>query len=248
MRLTGKNVVVTGASKGLGLGIVKRLASEGVNIIAHFNSGDITEAREAAEKHGVQFNAFQADLSKEQECFMLAEKIIGCGDIYGLINNAGICIFEDFFDIDMHSFDLTFNINIKSVFILTQQIAKYMADNGIKGRIVNFSSIAAPSGSDTQVHYGTAKGAVCAFTKAASVALGKYGITVNAILPGPVPTKHNSGFLFDEEVQKGLFDRMPLMSYGSPVNIADAVVYFLGEYANWTTGVLLPVDGGFLSK
>ena len=248
MSITGKNVVVTGASKGLGLGIVKRLAVEGANIIAHYNSGDITEARNAAESAGVKFTAFQADLSKEQECFALAEKAIGCGDIYGLVNNAGVCIFEDFFDIDMSSFDFTFHVNIKSVFILTQKIAKQMADKGIKGRIINFSSIAAASGSATQVHYGAAKGAVSAFTKAASVALGKYGITVNAILPGPIPTKHNSGFLFDDEVQKGLFERMPLMSYGDPANIADAVVYFLGEHANWTTGALFSVDGGFLSK
>lgn len=248
MGIKGKKIVITGASKGLGLGIVKRLAIEGAHIIAHFNSGDISEAQNAAESAGVEFTAFQADLSKEKECFVLAEKIIGCGDIYGLVNNAGVCIFQDFLDIDMQSFDFTFAVNIKSVFILTQQIAKHMAQNGMKGRIVNFSSIAAASGSATQVHYGAAKGAVSAFTKAASVALGKYGITVNAILPGPIPTQHNSAFLFDNEVKKGLFERMPLMSYGDPANIADAVVYFLGEHANWTTGALFSVDGGFLSK
>jgi len=248
MSLKGKKVVVTGASKGLGLGIVKRLALEGADIIAHYNSGDITEAKQAAEKRGANFTAFQADLSKEDEVFALADEINACGDIYGLVNNAGICIFEDFFEIEPSSFDVTFDVNIKSVFFLTQKIARQMADNGIHGRIVNFSSIAAPSGSETQVHYGAAKGAVSSFTKSAAVALGKYGITVNAILPGPIPTKHNSDFLKEDDLKAALFERMPLGRYGDPAYIAAAVVYFLEDDAQWTTGSLLSVDGGFLSK
>ena len=248
MSLHGKKIVVTGASKGLGLGIVKRLAEEGADIIAQYNSGDITEAKQAAVACGVSFIAFQADLSNDDETLELAEKIIECGDIYGLVNNAGVCFFENFFDISPESLDTTFSVNIKSVFLLTQQITKNMAEKGIKGRIVNLSSIAATACTETQVHYGAAKGAVNSFTKAAAAALGKYGITVNAIVPGPIPTNHNKAFLDDENIKKDLCERMPLGAYGDPENIADAVVYLLGEKANWTTGALLSVDGGFLSK
>lgn len=170
------------------------------------------------------------------------------GDIYGLVNNAGVCVFKDFFNVETDDLDFTYTVNFKSVFILTQQIAKHMAKRDIKGRIVNFYSISSLSGSATQVDYCAMKGAVNTFTKAAAVALGQYGITINAVLPGPIPTKHNSEFLLDDDVKREMYKRIPLERYGAPENIADAVIYFLGENANWTTGVLLQVDGGFLSK
>lgn len=248
MSLKNKTVVVTGASKGLGLAVVKRLCEEGANIIAHFNSGDITEAAAYAKDAGVNFWSFQADLSKEEEVLELAEKINNCGEIYGLVNNAGVCLFEDFFDVTPESFDFTFNVNMKSVFLLTQKITKKMVELGTKGRIVNFSSITSLSGSATQVHYGAAKCAINGFTHMAAEALGQYGITVNAIMPGPIPTKHNTAFLVQEATKADLCGRMPLKTYGNPENIADAVVYFLGERANWTTGTTLPVDGGYLAK
>lgn len=248
MLLKGKTIAVTGASKGLGLGIVKRLASEGADVIAHYNSGDITEAKQVVEKAGGKFTAFQADLSKQEGVLGLAEKINGCGEIYGLVNNAGICLFEDFFDVTPESYDMTFNVNMKAVFLLTQKIAKQMVERKTAGRIVNFSSITAVSGSATQVHYGAAKGAVSAFTHMAAEALGQYGITVNAVMPGPIPTKHNSAYLAEEDVKKDLCMRMPMRKYGDPSYIADAIVYFLGEHAGWTTGTLLPVDGGYLAK
>ena len=138
MSLKGKTIVVTGASKGLGLGIVKRLCEEGANIIAHYNSGDISAAENLAGEAGVAFRAFQADLSKEEEVLRLADQICACGEIYGLVNNAGVCLFEDFFDITPESYDFTFNVNVKAVFLLTQKIAQKMAKDGVQGRIVNF--------------------------------------------------------------------------------------------------------------
>lgn len=243
-----KTVVVTGASKGLGLGIVTRLAQEGYDIIAHYNSGNMEQASKVCQQAGVKLTTFQADLSKENEVFALAEKINACGDIYGLVNNAGVCLFEDFFDIPIGNYDFTFNVNMKAPFILTQQITKQMAARGIHGRVVNFSSITAVSASATQVHYGAAKGAISSFTRMAAEALGKYGITVNAVMPGPTPTKHNTAYLSQEATHEELCGRMPMGSYGKPEYIADAVAYFLGEKACWTTGVLLPVDGGYLAK
>ena len=249
MSLRGKRIVVTGASKGLGLGVVRRLCEEGCNIIAHYNSGDISQAAAAAEAAGVEFAAYQADLSDPAQVIAMADKIIAdYDDIYGLVNNAGICLFEDFFAITEESYDMTFNINIKAVFLLTQKITEQMVKHGIRGRVVNFSSITATSGSATQVHYGAAKAAVSGFTHMAAEALGQYGITVNAVLPGPTPTKHNSDYLAKDEVKADLCGRMPMRCYGDPAYIADAVAYFLDERACWTTGTLLPVDGGYLSK
>ena len=248
MSLKGKRIVVTGASKGLGLGVVRRLCAEGANILAHYNSGDISQARACAEEAGVEFAAFQADLSNIDEVLAMAERINAYEDVYGLVNNAGICLFEDFFAITKESYDKTFDINMKAVFFLTQKITKKMVERGIHGRVVNFSSITALSGSATQVHYGAAKGAVSSFTHMAAEALGQYGITVNAVMPGPTPTKHNSAYLALETTHQELCGRMPMRTYGEAKYIADAVAYFLGEDAAWTTGTTLPVDGGYLAK
>ena len=248
MSLKGKRIVVTGASKGLGLGVVRRLCAEGANILAHYNSGDISQARACAEEAGVEFAAFQADLSNIDEVLAMAERINAYEDVYGLVNNAGICLFEDFFAITKESYDKTFDINMKSVFFLTQKITEKMVERGIRGRVVNFSSITALSGSATQVHYGAAKGAVSSFTHMAAEALGPYGITVNAVMPGPTPTKHNSAYLALETTRQELCGRMPMRTYGEAKYIADAVAYFLGEDAAWTTGTTLPVDGGYLAK
>ena len=211
MSLKGKKVVVTGASKGLGLGIVKRLCEEGADIIAHYNSGDISVAESYAKEAGVEFTAFQADLSKESEILKLAEKINACGEIYGLVNNAGVCLFEDFFDITPESYDFTFNVNVKAPFLLTQKITEQMVKLGTKGRVVNFSSITSLSGSATQVHYGAAKCAINGLTHMTAEALGQYGITVNAIMPGPIPTKHNSDYLALESSKQELCGRMPMV-------------------------------------
>ena len=248
MSLKGKRIVVTGASKGLGLGVVRRLCAEGANILAHYNSGDISQARACAEEAGVEFAAFQADLSNIDEVLAMAERINAYEDVYGLVNNAGICLFEDFFAITKESYDKTFDINMKAVFFLTQKITEKMVERGIHGRVVNFSSITALSGSATQVHYGAAKGAVSSFTHMAAEALGPYGITVNAVMPGPTPTKHNSAYLALETTRQELCGRMPMRTYGEAKYIADAVAYFRGEDAAWTTGTTLPVDGGYLAK
>lgn len=248
MSIKGKRIAVTGGSKGLGLGIVKRLCEEGANIIVTYNTGDITEAKLAAQEAGVELDAYKADLSNQDEVLKLAENINLFPDVYGLVNNAGICFFEDFFLISPESYDKTFNVNMKAVFLLTQKITEKMVERNIHGRVINFSSITAVSGSATQVHYGAAKSAVCGFTHMAAEALGQYGITVNAILPGPTPTKHNKEYLKLEDTKRELCSRMPMRKYGNPSYIADGVMYFLGEGAAWTTGVLLPVDGGYLAK
>lgn len=209
---------------------------------------DISEARKICEEAGVGFTAFKADLSDEKQVYELAKKINECGDIYGLVNNAGVCIFEDFLETPAENFDFMFDVNIKAPFILTQQIAKQMRDRGIKGRIVNFSSITAISASATQVHYGAAKGAVASFTRMAADALGKYGITVNGVMPGPIPDKTQQRIPCGRGTKGCPVRENATRPYGDPSNIADAVVYFLGEGASWTTGALLPVDGGYLSK
>lgn len=247
--LKGKTALVTGASKGLGQAIAIRLAQEGADIVAQYNSGDMAETQSAVTRAGSALYSFQADLSVSQSVLAFAQSALeAAGKIDILVNNAGVCEFVDFFDVTERNWDFAFDVNIKSMFLLTQKISEHMVKNHIQGRVVNISSVSAYSGSETQVHYCAAKGAVNSFTKAAAVALGKYGITVNAVLPGPIPTKHNSDFLVLDDVKKSLCERMAMGVYGKPENIADAVCYFASDLAGWTTGSLLTVDGGYMTK
>lgn len=244
---TGRRFLITGASKGLGLAVVKRIAEMGGDVLAHAHSGDLSAAEEIAERAGVTFSSFQADLADHAQVLELADWAARTGPINGLVNNAGICTFTDFFEVTLETWERELAINARAAFFLIQSAARSMIESGIRGRIVNFSSVAAHAGTPTQVHYGAAKGAVEGLTKNAAVALGSYGITVNAVVPGPIPTEHNSRFLEEPAAKRALLESLPMGEYGKPEHVAGAVTYLLSDAAAWTTGALLAVDGGLLS-
>lgn len=244
---TGRRFLITGASKGLGLAVVKRIAEMGGAVLAHAHSGDLSAAEEIAEQAGVTFSSFQADLVEHEQVMELADWAVRGGPVDGLVNNAGICTFTDFFQVTLEAWENELAINSRAAFFLMQAVARSMVEGGVRGRIVNFSSVAAHAGTPTQVHYGAAKGAVEGLTKNAAVALGSYGITVNAVVPGPIPTEHNRRFLEEPTAKKALLDTLPMGEYGKPEYVAGAVTHLLSDAAGWTTGTLLTVDGGLLS-
>lgn len=244
---SGRHFLVTGASKGLGLAVVERIAQMGGDILAHAHSGDLAAAQEIADRAGVALSSFHADLADHDQVMELSDWAVRSGPVDGLVNNAGICSFTDFFQVSLETWESELAINARAAFFLMQAIARSMVEGGIRGRIVNFSSVAAHAGTPTQVHYGAAKGAVEGLTKNAAVALGSYGITVNAVVPGPIPTEHNSRFLEEPTAQKALLDTLPMGEYGKPEYVAGAVTHLLSDAAAWTTGTLLTVDGGLLS-
>ena len=250
MSLNGKTAIVTAASSGIGRGIARELAKDGVNLVLHYNSaGDVMEQLvKDIGALGVKHWEIQADFNNMDDVKKLAEEAIAsAGTIDFLVNNAGVCIFTDFLDITDEEFDFTFNVNIKSMFFLVQMISKHMIEKGVKGRIVNIGSVSGILGSPTQVHYCAAKAAVQTFTKSAAIALAPYDLTVNAVLPGPIVTKHNCAFL-EGEGKEAVLERTTLHRYGQPENIAQGVKYFLSDLADWTTGSQLIIDGGMIAK
>jgi NAD(P)-dependent dehydrogenase (short-subunit alcohol dehydrogenase family) len=166
------------------------------------------------------------------------------GKIDILINNAGVFIENDFFEASEEDYDKTMDVIVKGTFFLTQMVAKSMVERGIRGRIVNISSAATGLVRGMPVDYCAAKSAVNTMTKALSSALGKYGITVNGIAPGPIPTKINKWQFDDPKIRETLREATTLKEFGDTRYIANAVRYFLTEDAKWTTGALLQVDGG----
>ena len=163
-----------------------------------------------------------------------------------LVNVAGIAHFVDFFETTEEQWDRQFAVNAKGVFLTSQAVARQMVKQG-GGRIVNVTSISGQKADPALVAYCASKSASDMLTRAMAAAVGPYGVTVNAVLPGTVPTDMNRTRLADDRVRKAIEDLTPLGRLGRPDDIAGAVIYLASDEAKWTTGSLLVVDGGFLA-
>jgi NAD(P)-dependent dehydrogenase (short-subunit alcohol dehydrogenase family) len=250
MSIKGKNVLITGGSNGIGRSIALHMARAGANIIIVFrrDKQGAEEVIDEAHRLGVRAYAIQADTGvMEDIARIVPEAAERAGHIDILVNNAGICPFRSIFDITEDVFDRTVAVNLKGYFFIAQSVARHMVENNIKGRIINVSSISGIIGSETQVHYCTTKGGINTMTKALAVALARYGITVNAVLPGTISTNANTEQLADPETRDGILAHTPLKSLGEGRHIASAVEYFASDDADWTTGSLLVVDGGYIA-
>lgn len=126
-----------------------------------------------------------------------------------------------------------------------QRVAKHMIQKGIRGRIVNISSVLSITGCEHHPHYAASKAGVNMLTKAGACELAAHGITVNAIMPGTIETNANKDQLSDPQTASVIITRTPLKSFGKPEYIAEAVKYFVSQNAEWTTGSIMCVDGGY---
>lgn len=246
--MPGKVVLVTGASRGIGKCIAKMLAAEGMTTAINYNTGEneALKLQKEIEDSGGRAFAVKGDTGFAGDVeTVVNEVIMRAGRIDVLVNNAGICPFRDFFDITEEIWDKTFNINLKGYFLLSQRVAREMVKYKLQGKIINISSISGLVGSSTQVHYCSTKGGVNMLTKAMAVALGPYGIAVNAVLPGTIPTDANTEQLSDVEVQNKILKHTPFKNFGMPEDAAGMVKYLAGDECKWITGSLFVVDGGY---
>lgn len=244
----GGTAIVTGASNGIGRAIALKLASEGFGIVASYYSDEEMANTLIQEvlKYDVPVYVIKADFNNLYDVINLADLAIAkFGRIDILVNNAGTYIENDFLSTQEADFDRTMNVILKSTFFLTQKIAQHMIDQSIKGRIINISSAGTVKPTGISIDYCVAKSGISMLTKSLAEILGKYEITINGILPGPIPTKLNKCQFDNPELKKMLKTSIKLHEFGDPSNIADAVAYFVSEGARWTTGALLNVDGGF---
>lgn len=246
-KLDGAVSIVTGGSRGIGRGICLELAKEGSHIGINYTSNqqEAEKVRKQVESYGVQAISVKADVSKKDEVDQMMDQVYEqFGKIDHLINNAGICPFQDFFDIDLKTWNQTIDVNLKGMFLCSQAAGKYMKTQG-KGSIVNITSVTANRGGAEQVHYAASKGGGNSLTTSMAYALGKYGIRVNAIACGGVITDINR-HLINENHRKKTEDKLPAGRWGEPQDLGKAVVYLVSEDSSWVTGSLITVDGGFL--
>jgi len=239
-----RNVVVTGASRGIGLAIARKLAAAGYNVIgvARRESDEFKNAvRELGDGEGdLHFEAFDLSEIDAIAAFvkMLREKF---GAIYGLVNNAGIG--SEGLLATMHNSEIEalVRLNVLSPVILTKYVVRHMMADG-EGRIVNMSSIIASTGYNGLSVYGATKAAATGFTRSLAREVGKLGITVNAIAPGFIATELTQSL--SEEARARIAGRSALRRLPEASDVARMVEYLLGEGGRNITGSLLTIDAG----
>jgi len=247
--LTGKTALVTGGSRGLGLQIAEALGEQGAKIVlTSRKQSDLDEAVALLKGRGIMASAIASDLSQEASIApLVTETLKRLGHIDILVNNAGATWGAPAEDYPVEAWDKVMNLNIRSIFLLTQAIGKVSMIPREYGRIVNIASIAGlagnPPGTMKTIAYNTSKGAVINFTRALAGEWGQYGITVNALAPGFFPSKMTKGTL-ESLGREHLAHQAPLLRIGDEEDLKGATILFASDAGKHITGQILAVDGG----
>lgn len=243
--IAGKIAIVTGGGRGIGRAIVELLASEGADV-TFFYLSDADAAAEvvaAGVDAGQQIAAAQVDIRDAEACAAAVEHVVlRCGQVDILVNNAGTIRDNPLIAFDDGDVDAVIDTNVKGVFNVTRAVAPHMVSRRA-GRIINVSSVAAEKGGRGQTNYAASKGAINAFTRALAVELAPRRITVNAVAPGVIETEMSKEVR--EQAGPEITSRILLKRFGKPEEIAYAVWFLASAYANYVTGQVFSIDGGF---
>jgi 3-oxoacyl-[acyl-carrier protein] reductase len=247
--MTTRTAIVTGAARGIGAGVAKRLAADGFAVAVL----DLDEAAgkrvvEAIEREGGRALAVGADVGDESAVQAAVARVAnGLGEPSVLVNNAGIIRDNLLFKMTVDDWDAVMSVHLRGAFLVSRAVQQYMVKAGW-GRIVNLSSTSA-LGNRGQANYSAAKAGLQGFTKTLAIELGKFGVTVNAIAPGFIETDMTAataeriGVPF-EEFTKRAAEQIPVARTGRPEDIAHAVSFFVSEGAGFVSGQVLYVAGG----
>ena len=247
--LQGKTALVTGGSRGLGLQMAEALGEQGARLVI---SSRKQEELDIAVAHltskGIEASAIAADLSHEANVGSFVEEALRrLGQIDILINNAGASWGAPAEEHPLDAWDKVMNLNVRSIFLVSQAVGKLSMIPRGYGRIVNISSIAGlagnPPGTMSTIAYNTSKGAIVNFTRALAGEWGRHGITVNSIAPGFFPSKMTKGVLATIGADV-LAKDAPLARLGDDEDLKGAVVLFASDAGKHITGQILAVDGG----
>jgi 3-oxoacyl-[acyl-carrier protein] reductase len=246
-KLSGKVAVVTGASKGIGAAIAKRLAAEGAAVVVNYSSSKTDGEKVAKEiiSNDGQAIAVRANMSKPAEIeglFQKSKKAFGRLDI--LVNNAGIYEFLPLDKLTEDHFHKHFNVNVLGLLLASQGAVQQFNDAG--GSIINISSVVSTLAVPEAAVYSGTKGAVDAITRSLAAELGPRGIRVNAIRPGMVETEGTrSAGIAESEMRKQVEALTPLRRIGQPQDISGAAVFLASDDSAWITGETFVISGGY---
>lgn len=241
-----KTVLVTGGAKGIGASVCRKLAQDGYNIAVCYNTSELKaqELKDELLAFNVDVEIFKADVSKSAEVFELFENFDKrFGSLYALVNNSGVAEQALFTDITDEMWKKMIDTNLSGAFYCSREAVKRMVKNK-EGKIVNITSMWGQVGASMEVHYSASKAGLIGMTKALAKEVGLSGITVNAVSPGVVKTDMISEF--SEIDLEALKDDTPLNKIGEPIDVANAVSFLISSGADFITGQVLGVNGGFV--
>jgi 3-oxoacyl-[acyl-carrier protein] reductase len=243
--LAGKSVIVTGGSRGIGRAIVEMLADEGCHVTFFYRGNAEAANAVVADGNaaGRKVAADQVDVRDAAACAAAVERVADrCGRIDILVNNAGVIRDNQLAAFEDDDVKTVLDTNVGGVFNVTRAVVPHMIVQRA-GKIINLSSVSAEKGGRGQTNYAASKGAINAFTRALAVELAPRKITVNAVAPGVIETEMSQDVR--ELAGEAVVQKILLRRFGQPQDVACAVWFLASAYANYVTGEVLHVDGGF---
>ncbi|MEH3103733.1 MAG: SDR family NAD(P)-dependent oxidoreductase [Sphingomonas phyllosphaerae] len=247
MLLERKRFLITGGSRGIGRAAAIEAARQGADVaLHHFDDDDgAAETVAAITALGRRAIAVAGDVAEPAAATaFIAEATTALGGIDIFVSNAGICPFHAFLDMPAATFERTMRVNLHGAFHMVQAAANQMVRQGGGGAIVAVSSISALVGGEYQTHYTPTKAGVHSLMQSAAIALGRYGIRCNSVLPGTILTDINKDDLADPAKRERMASRIPLGRLGEPEDLAGPIVFLASDLAHYVTGAALLVDGG----
>ena len=246
-KLEGKTAVITGSSYGIGRGVALKLGEQGANVVVNYSKAQDKAQTAVSEivSMGSRAISVRADVSQSDQVEMLINTCMQeFGRIDILVNNAGILPFGDIEDITDEVLDRVFKVNFYGTFYCCREVVPIMKKQGY-GKIINITSIASQRGDNTTAAaYGSSKGAQSVLTKSLARQLGPFGINVNAVAPHAVITPMMD--YWDQQKRDEMKEKIPVRRLGNPEDVAVAVLFLVSDEADFITGQILNVNGGFL--
>jgi 2-deoxy-D-gluconate 3-dehydrogenase len=246
----GRSVaLVTGASTGLGAAIAVALAEAGAQVACHGNSRSPAETCDRIERAGGVAHAISGDLSRPETAKKLVDETLErFGRLDILINNAGTIRRAPAVEYSEDDWTAVLEVNLSSVFRLSQLAGRHLIESGRGGKIVNIASLLSFQGGITVPAYAASKGGVAQLTKALANEWAKHGINVNAIAPGYMRTTNTAALQADEVRNRQILERIPAGRWGEAEDVAGAAVFLSSPASDYVNGHVLVVDGGWLGR
>ncbi len=247
--IEGKKALVTGASKGIGRAIAIALGEAGADVVITARTEEeLKEVRDIIKQKGRECVYIVADLRSTEEAKGMAEEALRVwGRIDILVNNAGVSYPQPALETTEEKWDETFQINLKSLFFITQTIGRAMVANG-GGKIINISSQAGLVGLEDHSAYCASKAGLILLTKVLAIEWGKYNINVNAVAPTIIMTPMAERAWADVKKREAALSQIPLGRFGKPEDVVGIVLFLASPLSDLITGAVIPVDGGYTAR
>lgn len=245
-RLEGKVALVTGAASGIGAALAQALAEAGAQVAVHGNRRPADETARAIGNNAAAFAADLGDPAGADQLFRDVTERFGHIDL--LINNAGTIHRDAAVDFALDDWNRVLQVNLTSVFQLSQHVARSLIARKQGGKIVNIASLLSFQGGIRVPAYAASKGGVAQLTKALANEWAPHNIQVNAVAPGYIATTNTEALQQDETRNRQILERIPAGRWGLPEDLAGAVIFLCSRASDYVTGTVLTVDGGWLGR